>query len=101
VVCVVWDTLKLTSNQMPPKKAKKAKAAAESEIDGAELALAEKLIKASLELAALQRELEMKNEIIIRQTHTIERQKSKIDLLETTLDAKTKDRMELTSGTCI
>jgi hypothetical protein len=51
---------------MPPKKAKKAKkakAAAESEIDGAELALAEKLIKASLELAALQRELEMKNEL--------------------------------------
>jgi DNA polymerase III delta prime subunit len=58
----------------------------------------EKLLRASLELASLQREIEIRNEVISRQRSKIEDQKEKLANYDTALEGTTQDRIELLSG---
>ncbi|KAJ3318394.1 hypothetical protein HDV06_003079 [Boothiomyces sp. JEL0866] len=81
---------------MPPKKAKKSKAAPEV-ADAAELALQESYAKCLVEKESLQQELEHKNEVNARLRQTIQDQKLRIEHLESILEMRTQDRLDLTS----
>lgn len=74
---------------------KKAKPKQESKVDSVDYEMKDLLLKSTLEVANLQRELEVKNEIIIRGKKQIEDQKFAINGLEDMLELKNKDRIDL------
>ncbi|KAI8929366.1 hypothetical protein BC831DRAFT_444162 [Entophlyctis helioformis] len=61
------------------------------------MALEDKLLKANLEIDALQRELEMKNDLNARLRQQTNEYRSRVEMLEDQLDIKNQDRLELTS----
>ncbi|KAI8911561.1 hypothetical protein EDD86DRAFT_188568, partial [Gorgonomyces haynaldii] len=62
-----------------------------------ELVLQDKLNKAQMEVDALKRELELKNEMLARTRNNMSLQKDRITELEQLIELQTKDRLDLTS----
>ncbi|KAJ3304581.1 hypothetical protein HDV03_002534 [Kappamyces sp. JEL0829] len=77
-------------------KGKKGKPAADED-DSADLQIQDKLSKCMLENDALQRELEVKNEINARLRQQVYEHKQKIHHLETQAELRAQDRLDLTS----
>lgn len=65
--------------------------------DSPELDAFDKLAKATLEISALHRELEIKSDIIERQKITVDTQRTKIDDLQACLEQRTQDRIAVTA----
>ena len=82
---------------MPPKKKKASKKKAAGDASSNELTPADKLIRAAMEMDALQRELAIKNDINARLKSQIMDSRGKMAVLEDSLKIKTNDQLELTS----